>query len=175
MICSDGVSDYQPDDALRALVEDGFRILKVGPELTFALREALFALDLIASDLVPGYGDRPLMRAMEGVMLDQPGHWRGHYPATGDEARLMRHYSLSDRIRYYWPSTPAQDAVDRLTNALSGRKIPPQLFWQHLPGAVHFADQPADVDEIIIHRVGHILNRYHTACNEPAPKERPNA
>ena len=40
--------------ACAQLVEDGFAILKVGPELTFVLREALYGLDLIASDLLPG-------------------------------------------------------------------------------------------------------------------------
>ena len=38
-------TDYQPPEALAALVRDGFAILKVGPGLTFALREALYGLD----------------------------------------------------------------------------------------------------------------------------------
>ena len=33
-------TDYQPAAALAALVDDGFAILKAGPGLTFALREA---------------------------------------------------------------------------------------------------------------------------------------
>ena len=37
-------TDYQTAPALRAMVEDGFGILKVGPSLTAALREALFLL-----------------------------------------------------------------------------------------------------------------------------------
>ena len=40
-------TDYQTRAALRALVEDHFAVLKVGPALTFALREALFALAAI--------------------------------------------------------------------------------------------------------------------------------
>ena len=40
-------TDYQPPQAYRQLVRDHFAILKVGPALTFALREALFALDRI--------------------------------------------------------------------------------------------------------------------------------
>ena len=38
-------TDYQPAAALGALVRDGFAILKVGPWLTFALREALYGLE----------------------------------------------------------------------------------------------------------------------------------
>ena len=63
---------------LARLVADGFAILKVEPELTFELREALDALDLIASDLLPGYGDRPLMRAMEALMAAAPEHSSRH-------------------------------------------------------------------------------------------------
>ena len=37
-------TDYQTKERLRELVEDGVGILKVGPGLTFAMREGLFAL-----------------------------------------------------------------------------------------------------------------------------------
>ena len=46
-------TDYQRIEALAALVEDGFAILKVGPWLTFALRETLYGLDEIARVLLP--------------------------------------------------------------------------------------------------------------------------
>ena len=45
-------TDYQTAGALRALVEDRWAILKVGPALTFALREALFALSAIEEELI---------------------------------------------------------------------------------------------------------------------------
>jgi len=67
-------TDYQPQDCLAQLVIDGFAILKVGPGLTFALREALYGLDNIASELDPGYGARPLAAAMEALMLAEPQH-----------------------------------------------------------------------------------------------------
>ena len=44
---------------LADLVRDGFAILKVGPGLTFALREALYGLDRIAEELFPGGGTNP--------------------------------------------------------------------------------------------------------------------
>ena len=160
-------TDYQGTLPLADLVRDGFAILKVGPELTFALREALYALDLIASDLVPDYGDRPLMRAMETVMRDDPAQWARHY-GDGDDARLLRHYSLSDRIRYYWPARSAGAAVARLTEALSGRRIPLPLLWQHAPWAEAFADAPLDCDAFAIARITRTLDAYHAAC---APEE----
>ena len=157
-------TDYQGAAPLAQLVQDGFSILKVGPELTFALRKTLYALDLIASDLAPDYGHRPLYKAMEALMTEQPTHWNGHYGGSKAEQRTLRHYSLSDRIRYYWASAPAQAAVTRLFNTLSGRIIPLPLIWQHLPGGDGFADRPLNPDDVIIWRVTECLKSYHTAC-----------
>lgn len=159
-------TDYQGTPALAALVRDGFQILKVGPELTFVLREAYYALDLIASDLVPGYGDRPLFRALEAGMLAEPGHWHRHY--SGDEAtrRWLRHYSLSDRLRYYWAAPEIGAAVERLEAALGGREVPLPLIWQHLPGAERFAGRPLDPQEVVIWRVSRCLASYHDAATQ---------
>ena len=157
-------TDYQGTTPLTALVEDGFPILKVGPELTFVLREALYGLDLIASDLVPDYGERPLYAAMEALMLAQPKNWSQHYHGTEAEKRWLRHYSLSDRIRYYWASSDAQSAVERLCDALRGKTVPLPLFWQHMPAARHFADAPLEPEQVLIWRVTRSLADYHAAC-----------
>ncbi|MFQ8433410.1 class II D-tagatose-bisphosphate aldolase non-catalytic subunit, partial [Amaricoccus sp. W119] len=137
---------------------------KVGPELTFVLREALYALDLIASDLVPGYGERPLRAAMEQVMLEAPGNWNRHYSGDAATEAVLRHYSLSDRIRYYWASEAAEAAVARLMEALKGQTVPLPLMWQHLPAATAFADRPLDPEALLIWRVGESLRAYHAAC-----------
>lgn len=129
-------TDYQPPTALSALVEDGFAILKVGPGLTFALREALYALDAIALELRAIALEESLEQAMEQVMIENPAHWRSHYPGTPDEQRLLRHFSYSDRIRYYWPEPRAAAAVDRLLDRLDARDIPETLISQHL-GRLH--------------------------------------
>jgi D-tagatose-bisphosphate aldolase class II non-catalytic subunit len=125
-------TDYQPSAALAALVEDGFAILKVGPGLTFALREALYGLDAIAAELTARPPEESLERTMERVMLENPAHWRSHYPGTPEEQRLQRHFSYSDRIRYYWPDPRAAAAVDRLIDRLGGHDIPETLISQYL-------------------------------------------
>ncbi|MCE6950685.1 D-tagatose-bisphosphate aldolase, class II, non-catalytic subunit [Cereibacter sphaeroides] len=163
-------TDYQGTAPLARLVRDGFPILKVGPELTFVLREALYALDLIATDLRPGYGDRPLMRVMEQVMCASPGHWLRHYPGEPAEQHVLRHYSLSDRIRYYWPEPPAAEAVSRLVAALRGQRVPLPLLRQHLPAAQAFADEPLDPEALLVWRVTQSLEAYHAACNPEAMK-----
>ncbi|GAJ96519.1 D-tagatose-bisphosphate aldolase, class II, non-catalytic subunit [Agrobacterium rhizogenes] len=157
-------TDYQGTAALSQLVNDGFPILKVGPELTFVLREALYALDAIASDFSVTYGDRPLFAAMEALMSDQPANWNRHYHGNDDELRVLRHYSLSDRIRYYWSTPEAQTAVERLFAVLRGQRLPLPLFWQHLPSAGQFADTPLDPEAVLIWRVTRTLSAYQNAC-----------
>ncbi|MHC2220376.1 D-tagatose-bisphosphate aldolase, class II, non-catalytic subunit [Rhizobium leguminosarum] len=124
-------TDYQPAEALSALVDGGFAILKVGPGLTFALREALYGLDAIA-DVLAGKTPRTgLMTTMEKIMVEQPASWAGHYGGSPDEQRLQRHFSYSDRIRYYWPDPRASAAVGELFSRLPN-EIPETLISQYL-------------------------------------------
>ncbi len=156
-------TDYQGEAPLAELVADGFAILKVGPELTFMLREALYGLDLVASDLVPDYGARPLHDTMERVMTARPGDWARHYHGDEAERRWLRHYSLSDRIRYYWAAPEAEAAVARLFAALSGARVPMPLLRQHLPAALAFADSPLDPADVVIAHVTASLETYRRA------------
>ncbi|MDR9762907.1 D-tagatose-bisphosphate aldolase, class II, non-catalytic subunit [Rhizobium redzepovicii] len=124
-------TDYQPSSALSALIDGGFAVLKVGPGLTFALREALYGLDAIAGVLAGTTAQTGLAAAMEAIMVEQPAHWAGHYSASPEEERLQRHFSYSDRIRYYWPDPRASAAVDELFSRLPG-DIPETLISQYL-------------------------------------------
>lgn len=158
-------TDYQTQAALRELVEDGFAILKVGPQLTFELRQALYGLDLIASDLLPDYGARPLYQTMEALMTADAKDWHSHYHGSAAQQRVQRHYSLSDRIRYYWNHQEAMEAVQRLTAALSGKAVPVTLFHQHLPALDRFAGQPLDPEAVLVAAVQQALEGYRFACN----------
>ena len=155
-------TDYQTEAALATLVRDGYPILKVGPGLTFAYREALYSLDLIASDLVPGYGERALARAMEALMLEKPGNWRGYYHGDETELRIQRHFSYSDRIRYYWTQPEAEAAVQKLLTALDGVRIPETLLHQYLPNVA-----PGDAvraEDILVAAVDRVLAVYDRAA-----------
>jgi len=162
-------TDYQPAAALAALVDDGFAILKVGPGLTFAVREALYGLDAIAGELGARAPDDSLERIMERVMLENPVHWRSHYPGTSEEQRLQRHFSYSDRIRYYWPHPQAAAAVDRLIARLGEREIPETLISQHLSRlypSVLAGRVPARPRELCLAAVDAALDPYYAAVTE---------
>ena len=158
-------TDYQCTNKLNELVKDGFLILKVGPVLTFSLREALYGLDLIASELISSYGYRPLYETMEGLMLSNPTHINNYYFGTAAEKQYLRHYSLSDRIRYYWNSEAAIIAVRNLINVIYGQKIPRALFKRYLPVANKFANRPLEPNDLLIYSVSEKLKLYSKACN----------
>lgn len=101
-------TDYQDPAVYPRLAELGFAFQKVGPALTFAYREALYALD----QLRPSKG--ALQATMEAVMLADPTQWQGHYSGDEDALLAQRHFGLADRIRYYWPRSKAQAAVQGL-------------------------------------------------------------
>ncbi|PYD74672.1 hypothetical protein CFR71_13520 [Novacetimonas pomaceti] len=159
-------TDYQPLPALRTLVEDGFAILKVGPGLTFALREALYALDDIRAVLRP---ERTTLRStMERLMRDNPAFWQGHYAGSARHIEWLRHYSYSDRIRYYWALPQAQAAVGSLFDDLGETGLPDPLISQFLPALyedIRTGSIPRNPRIIAITAVETVLNIYDHACH----------
>jgi D-tagatose-bisphosphate aldolase class II non-catalytic subunit len=156
-------TDYQSPDALASLVRDGFAILKVGPWLTFALREALYALDRIAEEM---FGAATLRTGMEALMLREPSHWQRYYHGDAEARRLQRHYSYSDRIRYYWATPEAQRLVADLMARFDGRIVPETLISQYLPGlwldvvAGRLVAEPRD---LLIGAITQVLDIYDEA------------
>ena len=101
-------TDYQTKIKLRELVEDGVGILKVGPGLTFAMREGMFALEQIEKELLFGTDMQPskFAETLDAEMCRDDKYWKKHYQGTELEIRLKRKYSFSDRCRYYMPRLP---------------------------------------------------------------------
>lgn len=126
-------TDYQHGEGLSALAGMGFAILKVGPWLTFALREALYGLDAIADVLEGQVPQGRLMARMEALMQAAPDNWARYYTGVGAAGFVQRHFSYSDRIRYYWPQEQAEAAVGEVMARLEGRAIPAPVLRQYLP------------------------------------------
>lgn len=127
-------TDYQSAVALRKMVEDGIAILKVGPALTFAAREALFALSRIEAELIDDPAKRSNYEAVvEDVMLANPGNWQKYYKGTEKEQALKRAYSYSDRSRYYMGDAKIEAAMEKLFANLEGADIPMGMLHQYMP------------------------------------------
>ena len=163
-------TDHQTAGALGRLVQDHFAILKVGPWLTFAMREALFALELIERELLAG-DDRAetsrLREVLEATMLAHPVHWEPYQHGGARELRLARLFGYSDRARYYWPRSELREAVGRLLANLSAREIPATLLSQYLPAqyeAVRVGELDARPVDLVRHKVLEVADLYASAC-----------
>lgn len=161
-------TDYQTVERLTELVEDHWAILKVGPGLTFALREALFALAAIEDELVD-LGDRSnLVAVIERRMLDDPRWWQGYYDGDDRAQRLARRYSYSDRVRYYWPDSEISRAQSTLLANLGAVEIPLPLLSQFLPdqyARVRRGELAVDPTALVIDHVRDVLRAYARACD----------
>ena len=167
-------TDYQTRAELRQLVQDHFAILKVGPGLTFAYREAVFALAHIEEAWLGGDSGvalSGLFSAAEQTMLADPRDWADYYHGTTGEQAFARRYSLSDRMRYYWLREPLHSAVSRLFLNLEGRKpIPLALLSQYLPGEyarVREGRLENTPSALARSRSQTVLEDYSTACAGP--------
>ncbi|MEU9977084.1 D-tagatose-bisphosphate aldolase, class II, non-catalytic subunit [Streptomyces sp. NPDC051014] len=160
-------TDYQTVDALAGLVTDHWAVLKVGPGLTFALREALFALADIEDELVPAASRSRLTEVVDQRMRDEPSWWEGYYGGSADDQRLARRYSYSDRMRYYWPDPEIAAAQDRLFANLSGLAVPLPLLSAHLPNQyqrVRAGTLSATPRDLVVDHVRDVLRDYDRAC-----------
>lgn len=164
-------TDYQSQNALTQLVEDHFAILKVGPALTFAFRESIFALAGIEQELLASRKDfkiSQVRQALDNAMLSHPAYWQAYYPAGEGEEKLrrLRAYSYSDRCRYYWPVPAVQLEIERLLSNLGQQAIPLTLISQYAPleyEAVRARKLQPDPHGIIHHHIRNVLRNYATA------------
>jgi len=162
-------TDYQLPSSLRQMVEDHFAILKVGPELTFAFREAIVALSAIENEMLRGKAARisNVRDVIERVMLRNPGYWRDYYPGDSDEVRLSRLYGYSDRCRYYWHEPEVQAEINVLIENLTANPPVASIISQYLPieyEAIRAGMLSASPSEIIRHHIGNVLKKYASAC-----------
>jgi D-tagatose-1,6-bisphosphate aldolase subunit GatZ/KbaZ len=161
-------TDYQRREGLRALVQDHFAILKVGPALTFAFRQAVFALAAIEAELFPKEDCSNLVNIIDAAMLRQPEAWQKYYPGTPAEQAVKRKYSQSDRIRYYWHQQEVQAAFEWLLRNLEARSIPWSLLNQVAPDqALHVRQGrlPNSPAALISDRISAVLADYAAATS----------
>jgi len=163
-------TDYQKPEPLKQMVEDHFAVLKVGPWLTFAMREAIFALARIEEEGPCGRkGVTPsgIREALEQAMLAHPQHWQRHYHGDDFQKQIARKYSYSDRSRYYWPYPAVQKALQELLANLSVHPPPLTLLSQVLPNQYHavrggrITNTP---DALINDKIMEVTSIYAFAC-----------
>ena len=144
-------------------------MISANPELSPADAQrlkALYGLDRIAEEM---FGASTLQSGMEALMLKDPSHWQRYYHGDEVAQRLHRHYSYSDRIRYYWAMPQAQALVETLFQRFGTHTIPETLISQYLPGVWQdvaggrLAPQPRS---LLIAAIGRVLDIYGQATGD---------
>lgn len=161
-------TDYQTTENLAALVQGHFCILKVGPGLTYAFREAIWALAAIENEWIAAKEQRSDIR---NVVLDSmkknPKYWQKYYATEAHQQRLDCQYSLSDRVRYYWPTPNIEYALEKLIENMNQTPPPLTLISQYMPNQYRAAMAGkinVNAHELIFHKISEVLEQYATAC-----------
>jgi D-tagatose-1,6-bisphosphate aldolase subunit GatZ/KbaZ len=163
-------TDYQTSDALKRMVHDHFAILKVGPWLTFAFREAIFALAAIEREWLGGRAEvqcSSVREALESAMLRNPVHWRAYYQQDVTSQAFSLQFSYSDRVRYYWSDAKVQIELDLLLSNLAAKGIPLTLISQYFPeqyNGIRTGELGCNPDDLIEQHIGKVLRMYSGAC-----------
>lgn len=164
-------TDYQTSESLKKMVEDGIAILKVGPALTFALREGLYALNYIENELFKYNPDIELshfIEVFEMAMVRNPSNWNKHYHGNSAKIKYARKYSYSDRCRYYLPVKEVKEAIELLINNLKTIVIPLTLINQFLPiqyNKIRHGNLKNNPEAMLKDRVVNCLDEYIYAIN----------
>jgi D-tagatose-1,6-bisphosphate aldolase subunit GatZ/KbaZ len=162
-------TDYQTPANLRALVQRHFAILKVGPGLTFAMREAVWALDQIEREWLGPERSSQLRETVHMAMAANPRFWNKYYLTDGLQLGLDQQYSLSDRIRYYWPVPAVDAALNRLLANLDATPPPLTLLSQYLPlqyEAIRAGRIRSCSRDLVLYAIERVLQQYSAACTD---------
>jgi D-tagatose-1,6-bisphosphate aldolase subunit GatZ/KbaZ len=162
-------TDYQTRRALKEMVEDHYAILKVGPALTFAFREAVFTLAMMEDELLTGSRakDRSNLRnVLEEAMIENPVHWENYYSGDFEDQKFARKYSYSDRSRYHWPDNKVKTSLKTLLENMGSHPLPMSLVSQFLPmqyGRIRSGDLICTPHNIIMDKIFSVLDSYADA------------
>ncbi|MFZ0034459.1 MAG: class II D-tagatose-bisphosphate aldolase, non-catalytic subunit [Sedimentisphaerales bacterium] len=161
-------TDYQKRDSLKNLVRDHFAILKVGPALTFAFREAIFSLAWMEDEMYPKDKRSNLIQLIDDAMIRNPADWQKHYHGDSRQLAFARKFSLSDRIRYYWLYPQVQAALNKLFNNLNGKPLPFSLLSQFMPrqyNHIRNGEILPSPKAVILDHIQEVLQDYQFACD----------
>jgi D-tagatose-1,6-bisphosphate aldolase subunit GatZ/KbaZ len=103
------------------------------------------------------------------AMRSDPSHWRKYYHGKGRALELQLEYSLSDRIRYYWPVPAVAQALTRLEASFDTAAPAMALLHEYLPAetaALRAADMKLTARNLLIQHIRRVLSDYSGACSE---------
>lgn len=164
-------TDYQTKYKLRELVEDGVGILKVGPGLTYAAREGLFALAYMeeADKTIPEGRKSHFIQILDEAMVKDSKYWGKHYHGNQNDQAFKRKFSFSDRSRYYMPSPEVEEARERMIANFKEYGINLATLSQFMPlqyTKVREGELDCDAEALIKDKVKYTINEYMYATRQ---------
>lgn len=171
MIFEGHSTDYQTKYKLKELIEDGVGILKVGPGLTYAMREALFALAYMEDMILHGKDDEKsdFINVLEAAMMAEPKNWAKHYHGDDNELWFKRKFSFSDRSRYYMPEASVKAAKDKMIANLRKYGVSLAVLSQFMPiqyTKVRCGEIENDPEALIKDRIKDTIDEYLFATHQ---------
>lgn len=155
-------ADYQREASLALLVASRVAILKVGPELAFAFREAIFAMAEIEIRL-EGRQRSGVISVLETAMDENVEQCSSQAPTEANE-RVDRLFDLNDLARHSWSDPRVIAALKLLFANIDSGPVHPGLISQ-FAGEVAFESSPAPLSQrIIASKVGATVRRFRRAC-----------
>ena len=163
-------TDFQSQIVLDKLVDNHFAVLSVGPELTYAMREALFSLALMENETMlgkPGVYLSNYIIELDRAMQSAPQHWQEYYTGNGFEQLVARKYSFYDRSRFFLENKDVRKMRKRLYDNLTANPVPLTVLRQFMPrqyervAAGELENKPK---ALVMDAVRYALHRYSRAC-----------
>ncbi len=158
-------TDYQCKEDLRSMVDNHFKILKVGPALTFAYKKALLGLSHIESWAVEKENQSNLITTIEDALDENPEYWNAYIKQGDINHRILRTFSYFDRSRYVYFDPRVIDAIKKLKNNINQSAIPHTLIEQYFP-FVKNTDCGSLFETIIEYHVNCVLEDYIYATKD---------
>lgn len=159
-------TDYQTKYALRDMVEDGVRILKVGPALTASFRRGVFLLSNIEDEFISEDKRSNIKRVVLENMLRDDKYWKEYYK-NPERLELDIWYNLLDRIRYYWEYEEIKLALNKLFENFS-RGVDMRYVYQYFYESyfeIREGKIKNDPKELVKNEIKKVLENYHYAIN----------
>ena len=96
-------------------------------------------------------------------MSDETAHWAPYYRGDDKFVAQLKHYSYSDRIRYYWSVPKVRKALDKLFANLNSKKIPETIASQYFSER-EFGSLSVPAEQLASDHVALCIDRYYKAC-----------
>tara|TARA_B100000965_G_scaffold406404_1_gene445154 strand:- start:940 stop:2142 length:1203 start_codon:yes stop_codon:yes gene_type:complete len=166
-------SDFQNSFALKKLVKNNFKFLKVGPELTFFYMKAILQMQKIEN--MNNFKKKSNIKKIISTEMHKDNrYWVNYYQGSKKKIEYLKFNSLLDRSRYYWSKKKIIKSLSLLKKNINSLDIK-SIFTTSkiLKKKLHLQDKLKlnNFEFFIFCYLNKTLCKYYKACNYSLKKE----